>query len=95
MNDSKVSMTATLAWVAWGLAGLFLAAAWAASSDVHSTTDGMALCTLAIITAAAAATLHTRSFFCKFSRDLKTVYEYGKDVGRAEAGGSVPLQRAR
>ena len=98
MHDGKVSTTKMMAWITWALSGIFTLAC-AAVNGVRggTTTGGMVLCTIAIILAAAAATIHTRSFFCSFASRVQCAYDMGVDRGRLQAmeEGAVPLQRVR
>jgi hypothetical protein len=99
MTDGSWSTTKVMAWATWALSGLF-AVLCVVIDGIHSgtTTLGMALCKVAIILAAAAATLHTRSFFCAFAKQVRSAYDMGVDRGRLlarEEADAVPLQRIR
>jgi hypothetical protein len=87
-----------MAWLAWSVSALFVVACVAVDGVASRTTTlGMALCTVAIITAAAAATLHVKSFFCSTKDSMERAFQIGRDKGRLEAleERDVPLQRVR
>lgn len=98
MNDGKISLTSTIAWVLWGLSGLFALSTFIPNRPMEGTsTIGMVLCTFSIVVATIAATVHVRSFMCNQAERIKWAYELGKDRGRLEAmeEHAVPLQRVR
>lgn len=61
MMDRQISATESSAWLLWAVAGVVV------SVDLFvSTSDDLGHCGL--VAAAAAATLHVRSWFCRFER---------------------------
>lgn len=87
MNDRSVSLNNVAAWVLW------VCAVIAVGVDLAVVGDDIGH--VGMVLAAAAATLHVRSFLCSHLTQTENAFLLGRDAGRLDQDEEARLHRVR